>query len=175
LQAYEGVCRDYFEIIPNYVESEEFKSLLKETNGIYTENFSSCIFDNCFTRSYNIEFVFNANIKEFGKKFKYGDKAEKPILFVYSPPIYMSRYVGEFKEGLKNYKEVFDIYYTGDEKKASRFFFTKEFPEIFPFVVIIDPKKRKAIKSEAGLKELSLKNNNFYFAKFTDLIYFNNI
>jgi hypothetical protein len=76
LQAYEGVCRDYFEIIPNYVESEEFKSLLKETNGIYTENFSSCIFDNCFTRSYNIEFVFNANIKEFGKKFKYGDKAE---------------------------------------------------------------------------------------------------
>jgi hypothetical protein len=43
---------------------------------------------------------------------------QKPLLFVYSPPLYMSRYVGEFKEVLENYTEVFDIFYTGDEEKA---------------------------------------------------------
>lgn len=60
----------------------------------------------------------------------------------------MSRYVGEFKEVLKNYSEVFDIFYTGDEDKARRFFHTREFPEIIPYVVIIDPKKRKEIKGQ---------------------------
>jgi hypothetical protein len=87
----------------------------------------------------------------------------------------MSRYVGEFKEVLKNYKEVFDIYYTGNEKRASKFFYTREFPEIIPYVVIIDTKKRKALKSEDGLKELTLQNNNFYFTKNRELVFFNNI
>lgn len=76
---------------------------------------------------------------------KYGD-AQRPIIFIYSPPMYMSRYIGEFKEVLRNYTEAFDIYYTGDEDKASELFYTKEFPEIFPYVVIIDPKKKKALK-----------------------------
>lgn len=82
-------------------------------------------------------------MKEFGRKFKYGKNADKPIMFIYSPALYMSRYIGEFKEVLKNYSDVFDLYYTGDEKLASRYFYTKEFPDIIPYVVIIDPKKKK--------------------------------
>lgn len=31
----------------------------------------------------------------------------------------MSRYIGEFKEVLKNYTDVFDVYYTDDKKEAS--------------------------------------------------------
>lgn len=60
--------------------------------------------------------------------------------------MYMSRYIGEFKDVLKNYVEVFDIYYTGSEEEASELFYTKEFPDIFPYVVILDPKKRKSVK-----------------------------
>jgi hypothetical protein len=55
------------------------------------------------------------------------------------------------------------VYYTDNEKEASRVFYTKEFPDIFPYVVIVDTKKKKGLKSEQGLKELSLANNNFYF------------
>lgn len=75
----------------------------------------------------------------------------------------MARYVSEFKAVLKDYLEVFDIYYTDDQKKASRYFYTKEFPDIIPYVVIIDPKKKKAIKSSKGLSELNTNNNNFYY------------
>jgi len=28
----------------------------------------------------------------------------------------MSRYVSDFKDALKDYQDVFDVYYTGDEK-----------------------------------------------------------
>lgn len=87
----------------------------------------------------------------------------------------MSRYVGDFSAVLKNYTEVFDIYYTGDEHEAKRFFYTREFPEIIPYVVIIDTQKKKALKSEAGKKELTLENNNYYFQKYRELIFFNNI
>ena len=59
----------------------------------------------------------------------------------------MSRYIGDFKEGLKNYQEIFDVYYTDDKKKASSMFFVKEFPEIFPYVVIIDTKQKKYLDS----------------------------
>lgn len=122
-----------------------------------------------------MEFAFNPNMQEFRKKFLYGEGASKPIIFIYSPPMYMSRYVGEFRSVLKNYSEVFDIYYTGDEEQAKRFFYTKEFPDIIPYVVIIDPSKKKSLKSEAGLKELTLENNNFYFEKYRELIFFNSI
>lgn len=77
--------------------------------------------------------------------------------------MYMSRYVGEFKDVLKDYTEVFDIYYTNDPKKASRFFYIKEFPDIIPYVAIIDTSKKKAVTSQDGLNDLTLKNNNFYF------------
>jgi hypothetical protein len=114
-------------------------------------------------------------MNEFRRKFLYGEGATKPILFIYSPPLYMSRYVGDFKAVLKTYTEVFDIYYTGDEYEAKRFFYTREFPDIIPYVVIIDPSTKKELRSEDGLKELTQTNNNFYFKKYRELIFFNSI
>jgi hypothetical protein len=77
--------------------------------------------------------------------------------------MYMSRYVGDFKDILKEYSDVFDVYYTNDENKAKRFFYTKEFPDIIPYVVIVDTKKTKAVKGEEGKKDLVHENNNFYY------------
>jgi hypothetical protein len=49
-----------------------------------------------------VEFTFNPNFKDFRKKFKNADgKTVKPLLFIYTPPLYMSRYVGEFKSVLQ--------------------------------------------------------------------------
>jgi hypothetical protein len=194
LQAFEGVCRDDF--IPNqeYIGSEEFKNLLSQSRGLQTEPFATEIFDQCFTRTYNVEFAFNPNFKEFRKKVRNG-KGSKPILFVYSPPMYMSRYIGEFKDVLRNYTEVFDIYYTGDQKEASTVFFTQELPDIFPYVVIIDPKKRKAVKRGEWQREIQaamkgaedtaeavkevvqsqLDESNSYVSKYRDVIYFSKI
>ena len=155
LQAYEGVCRDEFTAKNAYIGSEEYKNILSATKGLQTEKFAAEIFDQCFTRSFNVEFGFNPNFKEFRRKMKHPAQNQKPLLFVYAPAMYMSRYVGEFKEVLKNYNEVFDIYYTPDESKAQQLFHTREFPEIFPYVVIIDPKKRKSLKSTAALAKLS--------------------
>lgn len=43
-------------------------------------------------------------------------------------------------------------------------------------MVIVDPKKRKALKSGAGdHHELTLQRNNFYFHKYREIIFFNNI
>lgn len=128
-----------------------------------------------------MEFVFNPNFKEFRKKLKYGT-SEKPMIFVYSPPLYMSRYIGEFKESLGKWTEVFDIYYTGDESEASQLFYTKEFPEIFPYVAIIDSKKRKELKGIPikGNKEdkqpgISLQKDSAYYHKYREIIFFNKI
>jgi hypothetical protein len=169
LQAYEGVCRDEFTLNPGYVNSEEFKTLLSLTRGIQTEQFAIDIFDQCFTRTFNVEFTFNPNFKDFRKKYHNRDgKAVKPLLFIYSPPLYMSRYIGDFKAVLSQYTEVFDIYYTGEADKASEIFYTKEFPEIFPYVVIVDPKKRKQLKVEGTSSES-------YVQKYRELVYFNKI
>jgi hypothetical protein len=182
LQAFEGVCRDEFSPNPAYISSEEFRTLLGASRGLQTERFAADIFDQCFSRTFNVEFAFNPNFKEFRRKFKHG--GQRPLLFVYSPPLYMSRYIGEFKEVLKNYTEVFDIYYTGDEKEASQLFYTKEFPEIFPYVVIVDPKKRKALKAvTAGQVAAALEGKggdglneqNSYPHKYREIIFFNKI
>jgi hypothetical protein len=114
-------------------------------------------------------------MKELGRKLKYGTNAEKPIIFIYSAPMYMARYVSEFKSVLKDYLEVFDIYYTDDENKAKRHFYTREFPDIIPYVVIIDPKKKKAIKSSKGLSELNGNSNNYYYEKYRELIFMSHI
>jgi len=170
LQAYEGVCRDEFTLNSGYINSEEFKTLLSLTRGIQTEQFAIDIFDQCFKRTFNVEFTFNPNFKDFRKKYHNRDgKALKPLLFIYSPPLYMSRYIGDFKSVLSQYTEVFDIYYTGDLDQASEIFYTKEFPEIFPYVVIVDPKKRKHLKIDEGT------SNESYVQKYREMVYFNKI
>ncbi|CDW85809.1 UNKNOWN [Stylonychia lemnae] len=175
LQAYEGICRDEFQINEEKVQSEEFSNHLKRYRGFQTEKFAIQNFDQYFTRTFTVEFVFNPNFSEFKRKFKTGT-SQKPMIFIYSPAMYMSRYIGEFKQVLQNYTEVFDVYYTEDHNEAQQLFYTKEFPDIFPYVAIVDTKKKKGLKSSAGtLHELTLENNNFYFQKYREIIFFNDI
>jgi len=110
-----------------------------------------------------VEFALNPNMHEFRRKYKEG--SQKPILFIYSPPMYMGRQVAEFKEALKPYADTFDIYYCSDQWEASKYFYTKEFPDVFPFVVVIDTKKRKALAS----------GQQGPFEKYRKLIFYNKI
>lgn len=82
-------------------------------------------------------------MKEFRKKLKDGKDVTKPLLFIYTPELYMSRYIVEFKEVLGKYADAFDIFYTNQAEKATQYFYTKEFPDMIPYIVIIDPSKRK--------------------------------
>ena len=54
------------------------------------------MFDDCFKRTYNVEFVFNTSIKDFRKKFKYGIDAEKPMLVIVWPEYFMSNMISDF-------------------------------------------------------------------------------
>ena len=89
----------------------------------------------------------------------------KPIIFIYCPEMYMKRYIGEFKNVLQDYGHAFDVYYIPDQKKAEQVFYTKEFPEIFPFVAIVDPTKRIDIGE----------TSKTYSSKYREMVFFNKI
>mgnify|MGYP006906977285 FL=1 len=59
---------------------------------------------------------------------KYGKKAEKPILFIYWPEMFMEQYFTEFQATLRNYNEMFDVYYCKDENEANKYFNIKTMP-----------------------------------------------
>ena len=95
------------------------------------------MFDRSFKRSYNVEFIFNTDMKEFRQKLKYGKNATKPILFIFWPEVFMSMYSNEYNNVLRNYSDVFDVYYCRNEKEAAKFF--KLGPKELPHIFIIDP------------------------------------
>lgn len=104
-------------------------------------------FDQCFKRSYNVEFLFNTDIKNsFKNKYKHGINAEKPILFILWPEMFMSQFIGDFDQVLRNYNNMFDVYYCHKEEDARRFFNTKIMPKELPHLYIIDPKSKKEVK-----------------------------
>lgn len=63
---------------------------------------------------------------------------------------------------------MFDIYYTPDPEEAKKFYFTKEFNEVIPMVVIIDPADRKEIGKSSEWE-------NSYPKKYRQLIFPNNV
>ena len=65
LQAVEGICRDEFQPLNDFIASQEFSEELDKTSGIHTAEFSKIIFDKCFKRTFNVEFMFNIDMKEF--------------------------------------------------------------------------------------------------------------
>lgn len=83
-------------------------------NGIFTEQISREWFDECFKRTYNVEFVFNTDMDEFRRKYKYGTDAEKPILVIFWPEYFMSNMISDFQQVLRNYNGVFDVFYIKD-------------------------------------------------------------
>lgn len=137
LQAFEGVCRDEFRPDPKEIENSP---------GVLSTDVADKIFDQCFKRTYNVEFTFNTDIRNsFKNKYKHGLNAEKPILFIYWPEMFMSQFIGEFHSVLRNYNDMFDVYYCRDEADAKQFFNTKVMPKELPHLYIIDPKSKKEI------------------------------
>lgn len=55
--------------------------------------------------------------------------------------------IGQFVDVLRNYDNMFDVYYCKDEAEAKRFFNTKIMPKELPHLYIIDPKSKKEVKS----------------------------
>ena len=76
---------------------------------------------------------------------------------------------------------MFDVYYCNDEQIAKEYFYLHEFPDVIPFVTIIDPNKRVGLKAQRNPKELiPVKTirpveEGSYVYKTRKLIMFNNI
>jgi len=88
LQACEGVCRDEFKPI----ESE----MTKTSGNLLVEETARKLFVNSFKRTYNVEFIFNTDMKSFKQKYKHGINADKPILFIYWQELLMNQMIGDF-------------------------------------------------------------------------------
>ena len=57
-------------------------------------------------------------MKEFREKYKYGKDAERPILFIYWPDVFMKEYITDYEAILRNYDDMFDVFYCSDAKEA---------------------------------------------------------
>jgi len=174
LQAVEGVARDEFTFTPETL-GEGWEKELKENEGQVTAEMQRKHFQNAFTRSYDVEFVFNPSMSEFKRKISVKGAAKKPVLLVYSKELYMSRFFSEFQNVLSKYEGMFDVYYTGDEKEASKYIYTGEFPEVLPIAVIYDPLERKMIgeKKQGAKKDEDWKHS--YPMKYRSIIFMNKI
>lgn len=131
LQAFEGVCRDEFQPIESEVAS---------TQAILNGQIADKVFDQCFKRTHNVQFTFNTDIKNsFKHKYKHGRDADKPILFILWPEMFMSQFIGEFDQVLRKYNDMFDVYYCSREDDAKPYFNTKIMPKELAHMYIIDP------------------------------------
>jgi hypothetical protein len=57
---------------------------------------------------------------------------EKPILFISWPEYLMSMYVSDFSKVIRNYENVFDVYYCEDMERARDLIDTKSLPKEYP-------------------------------------------
>ena len=106
-------------------------------------------------------------MKEFRKAIKANNEAERPILLIVWPEHFMSNMVSDFSKVLRNYNDVFDIFYCKDENKAAEFFDVKKMPKEVPHLYIIDPKRKKPIKTRLGNSD----PNKFHLEKFEGYIF----
>lgn len=139
LQAFEGVCRDEFTPISHAIFSDDYQIELEKSNGLYTEKFSKELFDSCFKRSFNVEYIFNTDMDEFRQKLKNGTDSKKPILFILWKEMFMSVYIQEFQKVLRDLDNLFEVYFCDDDQFAAQFFNTKMMPLELPHIYIIEP------------------------------------
>lgn len=66
-----------------FINSDDFKAELEKSGGVHTPKFSSEIFEQCFKRSYNVEFIMKTNLKELRRAIR--DGCEKPIIAILVP------------------------------------------------------------------------------------------
>jgi hypothetical protein len=141
IQAFEGHCRDEL--------SFNAESTLKKSD-IVTHSLANQVFSQVFQReTKNVNFSMNPNMQRFKRILRdpKPTKEQKPVLFVYQPEVLsMIPNVDEINDALKEHQETFDIYYCKDEKVVKNLFYTRKLPDLMPFVMIIDPQQRIALR-----------------------------
>lgn len=149
------------------IYSDDFQNELEETgNGLFTPGFCKSIFDSCFKRTFNVEYMFNTDMKEFKQKYKYGKEADKPIIFILWNDRFMSHFADQFNIVLRDFTDSFDIYYCNDREEAKQYFNTEVMPEVFPHIYIIDPNVKVPITTKDGTK-----TDNHYYTKHQSFIF----
>lgn len=165
LQVLENVCRDEFWLNKGYMHSDELLHLSSTYHHLWDPDFMDMIFDNCFHRSYNVEFILNTDVKRSMKEL---EAKPKPIVFVYFSEMFMKMQqgsvIGELKNIVRAFDDKFEFLFTNNPKVASKYFYMKSEPDIFPFVIIIDPKTKIPVPAD-DMK--AVEKGNFYYAKYT--------
>ena len=80
-----------------------------------------------------------------GDLSKNQDKEQNPVMFIYYPDVFMDHYHRDFRPVADEIHESFDIFYCKDAEVAKQYFYLKEFPEVMPFVAIVDPKRQEPL------------------------------
>ena len=62
-QAISGQLREEYVPMVEFINSDDFKAELEKSGSVHTPKFSSEIFEQCFKRSYNVEFIMKTNLK----------------------------------------------------------------------------------------------------------------
>ena len=105
-----------------------------------TEELAKSVFDKCFKRSYNVQFLFNTDIKELRQIMKGKKKTEKPILLLIWPEMFMSQYSQEFQNVLRNYNDMFDVFYCRKQSDVADLLNTGIMPKELVHMYIVDTK-----------------------------------
>ena len=61
-------------------------------------------------------------MQEFREKYKYGKNAERPMLFIYWPSVFMKEYIQDYQAILRDYDDMFDVFYCSDVNEARLYF-----------------------------------------------------
>ena len=108
LQAYEGICRDEFTVNTDFISSDEFMSQISKNRMIFTEQLVRDNFDLAFDRTTKTEFIMNPS---FEARYL-SPHADRPQCFVYVPDQYMSKYIFEIKDAIRDYADTFEFVFT---------------------------------------------------------------
>ena len=67
-------------------------------------------------------------------------KTDKPVLLLIWPEMFMSQYASEFQTVLRNYNEMFDVYYCRQSSDLASVLHTTIMPKELVHMYIIDTK-----------------------------------
>ena len=97
-------------------------------------------------------------MEELKRKLKTGKDADRPILLLIWPEMFMSQYAQEFQTALRNYNEMFEVYYCRKEELVSDILNTRMMPKELVHMYIFDPKTLQPLEGQAE-KSNSLDKN----------------
>ena len=109
---------------------------------MHTREFNQEVYDRCFKRSYDVEFLFNTDIGELKRKIKTGNM-DRPVLVIIWPEMFMSQYSHEFQNALRDYNSMFEVYYVRRQEDVKDLFHTQIMPKELIHLYLLDPQQRE--------------------------------